>query len=132
MIERWYPRILHAGAVLSRSREPWFVGVPGMNEVVRHLQSDLAVNFNAPVARLERTTAGWGALDDGAVLLGEGAREASRPRRVESGAWTINAKPDWSHANLELEAGAAESQLRALVGEAVGTTLASPGKAHRW
>ena len=193
VIARWHPRILHAGAVLPRPREPWFVGVPGMNEVVRHLQSDLAVHFNAPVTRLERTTAGWAAFDEEAVLLGEGARvivaapapqaaillrtagvdadpfdavrfdptwtlmldgveadpgfdvaidpipgirwmarEASRPHRIESGAWTINATPDWSRANLELEAGTAESQLRALAGEAMGTILASPGKAHRW
>ena len=74
VIARWNPRILRNGSVLPRPREPWFVGTPGMNELVRHLQRDLSVEFGRRVTRLAKTTTGWLAFDDADSKLGEADR----------------------------------------------------------
>jgi photolyase PhrII len=74
VIARWNPRVLQAGSVLPRPREPWFVGIPGMNQLVRHLQSDLEVDFKARVTGLKKTSTGWAAFDETDSLLGEGDR----------------------------------------------------------
>ncbi|MAH66057.1 MAG: hypothetical protein CMJ27_06660 [Phycisphaerae bacterium] len=74
VIARWNPRILQDGSVLPRPRAPWFVGTPGMNELVRHLQRDLPVEFGRRITRLEKTGPGWRAFDDADSKVGEADR----------------------------------------------------------
>ncbi len=74
VIARWNPRVLLDGSVSPRPREPWFVGTPGMNELVRHLQRDLDVDFGRRATRLERTAAGWTAFDEEDMKIGTGDR----------------------------------------------------------
>ncbi|MAB72792.1 MAG: hypothetical protein CMJ54_09830 [Planctomycetaceae bacterium] len=74
VIARWNPRILQDGSVIPRPREPWFVGKPGMNELVRHLQRDLEVEFGRRITRLEKTSTGWRAFDDADSKVGEADR----------------------------------------------------------
>ena len=74
VIARWNPRILQDGSVLPRPRDPWFVGTPGMNELVRHLQRDLTVEFGCRVTRLEKTSSGWIAFDEAGSKVGAADR----------------------------------------------------------
>ena len=45
-----------------------------MNELVRHLQRDLPVEFGRRVTRLEKATTGWLAFDEADSKLGEADR----------------------------------------------------------
>ena len=74
VIARWNPRILQDGSVRPRPVDPWFVGIPGMNELVRHLQRDLRVDFGHRVDRLERTSDGWAAFDEAGGTIGKADR----------------------------------------------------------
>ena len=60
--------------MIPHPREPWFVGKPGMNELVRHLQRDLEVDFGRRATRLERIATGWAAFDEEGLRIGTGDR----------------------------------------------------------
>ena len=74
VIARWNPRILEHGRVTPAPADPWYVGMPAMNGLVRHLQTDLDVRFGGRVARLERIGSGWRAFDDSNKILEEAQR----------------------------------------------------------
>lgn len=74
VIARWSPRILEHGRVTPAPADPWFVGMPAMNGLVRHLQTDLDVRFGGRVARLERIGSGWRAFDESNNVLEEAQR----------------------------------------------------------
>ena len=74
VVERWTPRVRDTGGRVAPPSDAWYVGTPGMNALVRHLQTDLRVAFDATVDRIERTGEGWKAFDEAGQLLGHGER----------------------------------------------------------
>jgi predicted NAD/FAD-dependent oxidoreductase len=72
-------------------------------------------------------------------FVGEGplswiARNTSKPGRPEHEAWVLHGSPEWSAANLELEADEAGDLLLASFFEAIGHSPIRPVfcQAHRW
>ncbi len=69
VVAPWSPRVRTADGRVATPSDPWFVGMPGMNGLVRHLQADLRVRFSAEVAALTRDDDGWTVRDaDGAAI----------------------------------------------------------------
>ncbi len=74
LVERWNPRVRSRTGSIAEPDVEWYVGMPGMNAVVRHLQTDLRMHFDATVAEVRRTGDGWSALDASGGTLGHGSR----------------------------------------------------------
>lgn len=200
---KWEARFatIENDGVRAAPDKPRLVGVPGMNEIVRHLQEGVTVSFGRRVERIGRRSPGswslefedgdgadrfdrvvvalpstqtaellrepapafaqraadaavhpcWtlmiafdGALPvdyDGAFVrtdspIGWLAREGSKPGRPDAAqnAWTVQAGPEWSKANLEMDREQAADELASALRELVGGEL--PGivhcAAHRW
>lgn len=74
VVESWTPRVRHADGSISPPDATWYVGVPGMNALVRHIQRDVQVDFDAEVADLGRDRDEWIARDASGTELGRGRR----------------------------------------------------------
>lgn len=66
--------------------------------------------------------------------LGWAARNAAKPARSGPEAWVVQARPEWSQAHLEGQAGQIAALLLRELGDALGTPLPDPvtATAHRW
>lgn len=62
------------------------------------------------------------------------AHNSSKPGRGRGETWVLHGSPDWSEANLDLEASAVSELLFEAFGQAVGGLAATPTRlaAHRW
>ena len=76
IVTPWRPRLLSSDGVIGHPPDDWFVGNPGMNALVTHLQADLRVRFGQAATSIHKDASGWHALDE------QGREIESAPRLV--------------------------------------------------
>lgn len=71
-VSRWRGRIgeLNGGLIEVRGGEAMYVGVPGMNALVKGLLGDVAAHFGRRVVALERVGRAWSAIDEEGGSIG--------------------------------------------------------------
>ena len=72
VIAEWHPRVLdqrHSDSSSARSKH-WFVGVPGMTALAKHLAVGVKVTTNSRVASMNKTSAGWNLIHENSSHLG--------------------------------------------------------------
>ncbi len=68
--EGWFVDLEHGNFLRREQAAPWFVGLPNMAALARHLASLCRVECGVRVARLERLESGWGLSDAAGRSLG--------------------------------------------------------------
>lgn len=75
IVAEWWPTIISLETGDTPVKRPWFeahyVAVPGMNQLLKAMATDLNIQLNTRVVKLQRRRDKWQLLNEHAELLGE-------------------------------------------------------------